>query len=93
VGDFQSRGQLGRNINGQLGSSCAALRGPALREAGIPAGLARQLAPRCRRRDGWWQAQVAEANGGTIIISYTLRVLLDELDDLLGGQAAASTPS
>jgi hypothetical protein len=42
---------------------------------------------------GWWQAQVAEANGGTIIISYTLRVLLDELDDLLGGQAAASTPS
>jgi len=42
--------------------------------------------------DGWWQAQVPEANGETIVTRYTLRVLLDELDDLLGGQAAASTP-
>lgn len=35
---------------------------------------------------GWWQGQVPEANGETVITRYTLRELLDQLDDLIGGR-------
>ncbi|MGH3259118.1 MAG: hypothetical protein ACRDOU_27595 [Streptosporangiaceae bacterium] len=35
---------------------------------------------------GWWQARVPEPKGETVITRYTLRALLDKLDDLTGGQ-------
>ena len=36
--------------------------------------------------DGWWQGRVPEPKGETVITRYTLRELLDKLDDLLSGQ-------
>jgi hypothetical protein len=35
---------------------------------------------------GWWQALVPEANGETVVTRYTLRALLDKLDELLSGK-------
>ena len=63
-----------------------------------PAGGGRDQVPRLdafrqvhpdvdvRIGEGWWQATVPEANGGsvTILTCYTLEQLLDRLDDLLG---------
>jgi hypothetical protein len=36
--------------------------------------------------EGWWQGRVPEPKGETVITRYTLRELLDKLDDLVGGQ-------
>ncbi|HEX2823455.1 MAG TPA: hypothetical protein VHO07_25340 [Streptosporangiaceae bacterium] len=33
--------------------------------------------------DGWWQAQIPEPNGERVTTRYTLRALLDKLDELL----------
>jgi hypothetical protein len=35
---------------------------------------------------GTWQARIPEDNGETITTRYTLRELLDKLDELLGGE-------
>lgn len=32
---------------------------------------------------GWWQAQIPEPKGETVITRYTLRELLDKFDELL----------
>jgi len=32
---------------------------------------------------GWWQAQIPGLNGETVTTRYTLRALLDKLDELL----------
>ena len=34
--------------------------------------------------EGWWQARIPEPNGEIITTRYTLRALLDKLDDLIG---------
>ncbi len=34
--------------------------------------------------EGWWQAWIPEPNGEIITTRYTLRALLDKLDDLIG---------
>ena len=34
---------------------------------------------------GTWQARIPEENGETVATRYTLRELLDKLDELLGG--------
>jgi hypothetical protein len=33
--------------------------------------------------EGWWQARIPEANGEVVTTRYTLRALLDKLDELL----------
>ena len=33
---------------------------------------------------GWWQARIPEPNGEIVTTRYTLRALLDKLDDLVG---------
>ena len=33
--------------------------------------------------EGWWQARIPEPNGEIVTTRYTLRALLDKLDDLL----------
>jgi hypothetical protein len=33
--------------------------------------------------DGWWQARIPEPNGEIVATRYTLRALLDKLDELL----------
>ena len=33
--------------------------------------------------DGWWQARIPELNGEVVTTRYTLRALLDKLDELL----------
>lgn len=37
---------------------------------------------------GYWQAVIPEPSGETVITRYTLRELLDKLDDLTGGNAS-----
>ena len=34
---------------------------------------------------GWWQAQIPGPNGEIVTTRYTLRALLDKLDELLSG--------
>jgi hypothetical protein len=34
--------------------------------------------------EGWWQARIPEPNGEIVTTRYTLRALLDKLDELLG---------
>jgi hypothetical protein len=34
--------------------------------------------------NGWWQARIPEPNGEIVTTRYTLRALLDKLDELLG---------
>jgi hypothetical protein len=34
--------------------------------------------------DGWWQARIPEPNGELVTTRYTLRALLDKLDEMLG---------
>ena len=34
--------------------------------------------------DGWWQARVPEPDGERVTTRYTLRALLDKLDEMLG---------
>ena len=34
--------------------------------------------------EGWWQARIPEPNGEIVTTRYTLRALLDKLDDLVG---------
>ena len=34
--------------------------------------------------NGWWQALIPEPNGEIVTTRYTLRALLDKLDELLG---------
>jgi hypothetical protein len=34
--------------------------------------------------DGWWQARIPESDGELVITRYTLRELLDKLDQLTG---------
>ena len=36
---------------------------------------------------GWWQGRIPEQNGETVITRYTLKALLDKLDELMGNQA------
>ena len=38
-----------------------------------------------RAGDGWWQAIIPEADGERVVTRYTLRELLDKLDELTGG--------
>ena len=38
-----------------------------------------------REGTGYWQAQIPEPAGETVITRYTLRELLDKLDELTGG--------
>jgi hypothetical protein len=33
--------------------------------------------------EGWWQARIPEPNGEIVTTRYTLRALLDRLDELL----------
>lgn len=34
---------------------------------------------------GWWQAVIPEPGGERVVTRYTLRALLDKLDELMGG--------
>jgi hypothetical protein len=46
--------------------------------------------------NGWWQARIPEPNGEIVTTQYTLRALLDKLDELLGenrGDAPSRAPS
>jgi hypothetical protein len=42
--------------------------------------------------NGWWQARIPEPNGEIVTTRYTLRALLDKLDELLG-ENRGDTPS
>jgi hypothetical protein len=43
--------------------------------------------------EGWWQALIPEPNGERVITRYTLRELLDKLDQVTGIPPAAGSPS